>query len=364
MLLTDIIIKRIKEEGALSFHNFMEMALYYQHLGYYNRSQSKIGKSGDFYTSSSLTPAFGAMIGKQLEQMWEILGKGNFTIVEYGAGTGTLCADILEYLKNNADMYPQLKYCIIEKGAAMRVIQKSHLSEKVIWYENISDLNGFTGVVLSNELLDNFSVHQVVMEDELMEVFVDHKNEFVEVLKPAKPELKNYFTELNVALPKGYRTEINLEAIDWIKEIASSLHKGYVITFDYGDTSDKLYSESRRNGTLLSFNKHSINESFYTDIGEQDITSHVNFSALSHWGLKNGLTFCGITNQAGFLLRLGFKNYLQKILMSEPGQNMLSLIKKENFISQKLVFEMGLKIQVLIQSKGVPKTNLAGLTDA
>lgn len=363
MLLTDIIIQKIKEEGPLSFHDFMEMALYYPELGYYNRSQNKIGKSGDFYTSSSLTPAFGAMIGKQLEQMWENLGKGSFTIVEYGAGTGTLCADILSYLQNNVNLYSQLSYCIIEKGAAMREIQKSHLSEKVSWHENISELKGFLGVVLSNELLDNFSVHQVVMEDELMEVFVDYHNEFVEVLKPAKPELSNYFTELNIALPKGYRTEINLEAINWLKEISSSLEKGYIITIDYGDTSDKLYSENRRNGTLLSFNKHTINENFYTNIGEQDITSHVNFSALNHWGLKNGLTFCGITNQAGFLLRLGFKNYLQNNLMLEPNQDMLSLLKKENFISQKLIFEMGLKIQVLIQGKRVAKSSLIGITN-
>jgi SAM-dependent MidA family methyltransferase len=362
MLLTDIIIQKIKEDGLISFYDFMEMALYYPGLGYYNRSQSKIGKSGDFYTSSSLTPAFGAMIGKQLEQMWDILGKENFTIVEYGAGTGTLCADILNYLKNNSNLYAQLRYCIIEKGAAMREIQKAYLTEKVSWHENISELKGFTGVVLSNELLDNFSVHRVVMEDELMEVFVDYKNEFVEILQPAKQELKNYFEELNVVLPKGYRTEINLEAIDWIKEISSSLYKGYVITIDYGDTSDKLYTQSKRMGSLLSYNKHAINESFYSNIGEQDITSHVNFSALQHWGAKNGLQTLGLTNQAGFLLRLGFKNYLQNILMLEPEQNMLSLLKKENFISQKLLFEMGLKIQVLIQSKEVPDMTLKGLT--
>jgi SAM-dependent MidA family methyltransferase len=361
MLLTDIIIQKIKEEGPISFHDFMEMALYYPGLGYYNRSQSKIGKSGDFYTSSSLTPAFGAMIGKQLEQMWDILGKENFTIVEYGAGTGTLCADILNYLRNNDDLYAQLRYCIIEKGAAMREIQRTYLTEKVSWHENISEVHGFTGVVLSNELLDNFSVHQVIMEDKLMEVFVDYQNEFVEILQPAKQELQNYFEELKVDLPKRYRTEINLEAIDWIKEIASCLYKGYAITIDYGDTSEKLYTESKRMGTLLSYNKHAINESFYTNIGDQDITSHVNFSALQHWGTKHGLHTCGLTNQAGFLLRLGFKNYLQRILMLEPQQNMLSLLKKENFISQKLLFEMGLKIQVLIQSKEVADNNLLGL---
>lgn len=361
MLLSEIIIQRIHEEGPISFHDFMEMALYYPEKGYYASAQNKIGKTGDFYTSSNLTPAFGAMIGRQIEEMRDISGSNDFTIVEYGAGTGLLCHDILNYLKNNKQLYDQLNYCIIEKSAIMRQKQKAHLHEKVSWHNAIGHIPGITGCILSNELLDNFSVHQVVMEDELMEVFVDYKNSFVELLRPAKKELKDYLDELNVVLPKGYRTEINLEATEWIKEIAESLQKGYVITIDYGYPSNELYSQRRSAGTLVCYNKHTVNDNPYIDIGEQDITTHINFSALDHYGTKNGLVFCGLTNQANFLLALGFKDYLRKTLSAEGGQDVMSMVKKESFITHTLLMDMGLKFKVLIQQKGIEKKHLSGL---
>ena len=110
MLLSEIIIDRIKKEGPLSFRDFMEMSLYYPELGYYNSTQNKIGANGDFYTSANLTAAFGAMIGRQIDEMWLNLEKKPFKIIEYGAGTGLLCHDILDYLKNNSPLYDNLSY--------------------------------------------------------------------------------------------------------------------------------------------------------------------------------------------------------------------------------------------------------------
>ncbi len=361
MQLSDIIIQKIRKEGPVSFHDFMEIALYYPEKGYYTTSQDKIGVAGDFYTSSSLTPAFGAMIGRQLEEMWDVLGKNEFSIVEYGAGTGALCHDILDYLKKNKKFYDHLNYCIIEKSAAMREKEKLHLHDKVYWYETIKDIPEITGCILSNELIDNFSVHQVVMEDELMEVFIGYDNGFVELLKPASNVLKDYLAELKVVLPKGFRTEINLEATEWIKEIAESLQMGYVLTIDYGYPSASLYSESRRSGTLLSYNKHKIIDNIYLNIGEQDITSHVNFSALKHWGLKSGLLCCGITKLTDFLLALGFKDYLRNALTLETGQDLLSLVRKESFLTHTLLVDMGTKFKVLIHGKGIENTDLTGL---
>ncbi|HEX3935754.1 MAG TPA: class I SAM-dependent methyltransferase, partial [Puia sp.] len=198
----------------------MEMALYYPEYGYYNRPDEQIGQMGDFYTSSNLTPIFGAMIAKQLEEMWRLTGQGQFTIVEYGAGSGLLCRDILAYLENNLPFYGQLHYAIIEKSYSMRKRQEKHLAEKVGWYNSIQELGPVTGCILSNELIDNFAVHQVVMEDDLMEVFVDVKDDFVEVVRPADQRLKDYLAEFDIRLPKGMRTEINLEARDWLEGIA------------------------------------------------------------------------------------------------------------------------------------------------
>jgi SAM-dependent MidA family methyltransferase len=359
MTLSEIIIQRIQKEGPISFHDFMEMSLYYPELGYYTSTKDKIGEKGDFYTSSNLTAAFGAMIGRQLEEMWNLLEQKPFTIVEYGAGTGSLCHDILDYLKNNEKLYEKLKYCIIEKSPTMREKEKTHLHEKVNWYDSIQAIPEITGCVISNELLDNFSVHQVIMQDQLMEVFVDYQNGFVELLKPAEKPLSDYLSELNVVLPKGFQTEINLEATQWIKDIAKSLKKGFLITIDYGYPSSELYSQRRSSGTLICYNKHQINDHPYHDIGEQDITSHVNFSALCHWGFKNGLECCGFTDQAHFLLALGFKDYLRKT--EEKDQNITHLAMKDAFLTHTLLTDMGSKFKVLIQQKGMPKQELLGL---
>jgi len=169
-----IIIDRIRNDGPISFRDFMEMALYYPDLGYYSIGKDRTGSKGDFYTSPVLTSVFGEMIGKQLEEMWQILGKKEFVIVEYGAGSGFLCHDILKYLKNNEQLFHGLRYCIIEKNPVMqKKILPKELQEKISWYHSISDIGDFTGCVLSNELLDNFPVHLVVMQEELKEIKID-----------------------------------------------------------------------------------------------------------------------------------------------------------------------------------------------
>ena len=359
MLLSEIIIERIKKEGPVSFRDFMEMALYYPELGYYNSQKDKIGADGDFYTSANLTAAFGAMIGRQIEEMWINLKKKPFKIVEFGAGTGLLCHDILDYLKNNSTLYNSLTYCIIEKSSSMREIQKKHLHKKVSWYDSIQEIPEINGCILSNELIDNFSVHQVIMKDRLQEIFVDYKEYFIEILKPAKKELTDYFSELKVQLPEGFLTEVNLEAKSWIKDVSKSLQKGYVITIDYGSLSAELYNKRRSCGTLLCYYKHQENDNPYQFIGQQDITTHINFSALSHYGSQSGLTCCGIVDQAQFLLALGLKEYQNSALYNNPHN--LALAMQESIINYRLLVDMGPKFKVLIQQKGVPEYPLSGL---
>ncbi|WP_276131949.1 class I SAM-dependent methyltransferase [Polluticoccus soli] len=359
MTLTEIIIQKIRNEGPISFKEFMDLSLYHPDLGYYSSTCSKIGTKGDFYTSSSLTSAFGALIGKQLEEMWQALDKVPFTIVEYGAGTGALCNDILSYLQGNEQMYADLKYCIIEKSPSMRAIEKLHLSEKVSWYETISEIGPINGCILSNELFDNFPVHQVVMQNDLMEVFVDYIDGFTEVLKPAGHELKTYFADLGIELPEGFRTEVNLQAFDWTAQVSTALDRGFVITIDYGYLSSELYKPCRSQGTVLCYQKHFIHDNPYENIGSQDITSHVNFSALQLWGLKNGLSECGFTDQCHFLLSLGLNDYIQQTLSEET--NIVLAARKASFLSRTLLIEMGTRFKVLIQSKGMQPIQLTGL---
>ena len=360
--LTKIIRDKILSDGPISFRDFMEMALYYPGLGYYTSTEDKIGKQGDYYTTPYLTSLFGKLVAKQLEEMWHLSGENDFTVVEYGAGTGSLCLDILEQLKHNKEYYHKLHYCIIEKSEVMREKEKDTLGDeqrkKVSWHNSIEEIPLFTGCVLANEVVDNFSVHKVVMKGELlMEVFVDFKNGFVEVLKPAAENLKEYFAQLKVELPDGFCTEVNLQAIEWIKKIASSLNKGFVLTIDYGYPSSELYQIHRRLGTVVCYHKHSVNDLPYSNIGHQDITTHVNFSALKLWGAKNGLINCGYTDQSQFLIGLGLTEYLRKLETKEKN----SYTRKKLLMLHTLLMSMGKKMKVLIQQKGFQQPALSGL---
>jgi SAM-dependent MidA family methyltransferase len=197
-----------------------------------------------------------------------------------------------------------------------------------------------------------------MMQEELMEVYVDYRKGFVEVYKPARQEIHDYLSELRVELPKGFCAEINLTAKEWMKDIASTLNSGFVMTIDYGDPSAELYCKERKNGTLTCYHRHRSNKNPFINIGKQDITSHVNFSALCLYGHKNGLEYCGYRNQGDFLLSLGLKDFLrkkEKIKATPRGYS------PGAFVGDTLVNSMGRKFKVLIQQKALPKMQLEGL---
>lgn len=358
MELPEYIREKIQANGPISFHDFMEIALYHPGEGYYTAPGEKIGKGGDYFTSPWYTPLFGEMLGKQFEEMWRIMGKGAFTIVEFGAGTGAQCRAILEYLKGFDEFYSQLRYFIIEKNT-LNLQAGVLVNEKVRIINQLGDIKGFSGCVVANEVLDNFPVHQVIMQDRLMEVFVNYDEGFREVLHPASIELESYFSRQDIKLPGGFRTEVNLHAIEWLKEIASCMEKGFVITIDYGFLANELYAPPRSNGTLRCYHKHRLNDQPFDFIGEQDITAHVNFSALQHWGGQFGLRSCGYSDQSQFLLGLGLTNHLRNIERSmsrDPSSNREDMLHLYKFLS-----EMGKKFRVLIQQKGMDDPLMSGM---
>jgi SAM-dependent MidA family methyltransferase len=241
----------------------------------------------------------------------------------------------------------------------MREQERVLLSSKVMWVDKLSDLGTINGCIFSNELLDNFAVHKVIMKDTLMEVYVDYDHGFYEVLRPASNELVDYFKELGVTLPEGFCTEVNLEAIQWLKEISENLAKGYLLTIDYGHSSDDLYADKRKEGTLLCYYRHEINERPFLQPGLQDITSHVNFSALQHWGHKYGLSVCGLTSQAGFLGGLGWEEYAMDDLLKRKTSYLD--LRRYSILKYTMMVDMGHKFKVLIQGKGVGDQKLSGV---
>jgi SAM-dependent MidA family methyltransferase len=348
MCARDAVIAAINNRGPITFRDFMEIALYHPEYGYYTSPGDKIGQNGDFYTSPFVTSSFGQMIGKQILEMWELLDVSEFTLVEYGAGTGLLCRDIHDYLQPHIQPGYKLNYIIIEKSLAMREKQKTIVPSSVQWVEGIQDMEAFTGCVLSNEVIDNFPVHQVSMQDQLMEIYIDYNTDLVETLQPACSDLKEYFEQLGISLPKGSRAEINLDALQWLKDIGAVLQKGFVLTIDYGYPAANLYQ--RNQGTLVCYHKHQVNYSPYSNIGSQDITTHVNFSALKHWGMKNGLQYSGYTSQTYFLLGMGLTN--------ECRQNKVNAAAS---MLRTFLVEMGSRLKVLIQHKGIRLQPLSGL---
>lgn len=351
MNLTDVIIGKIKKEGPISFNEFMDMALYFPGMGYYTSSEPRIGKRGDFYTSPYISAAFGAMIGRQLEEMWLHLD-GDLTIVEFGAGSGLLCYDILQYLKNNKACYEGIRYVIIEKNPELRNTSKKYLTEKVVWLDDIEQLGPFQGCILSNELFDNFPVHRILRQDRVMEIFIDYRDGLKEITQPAGIHIMNQLHDIQLRLPDGSATEICLEAEEWFSRISRQLIKGYVITIDYGYHMEEFISCDKHQGTLRCYYNHRIHHNPYIHIGHQDITADVNFFALSFWGNRYGLDFSGLTEQSFFLRALGFVPYLAATDDSEENKK---------FAASLLINEMGKRFKVLIQRKNIPQTTLRGM---
>jgi len=362
--LVRLIVEEIRRRGVISFRDFMEMALYHPEFGYYNCEGGKIGKEGDYYTAPHLTPVFGEMIGRQILEMEGFIGNEGFTIIEMGAGKGLLALDILDLIKREKkDLYERIRFYIIEISPYLKERQKTTLvGHPVSWYKGLDDIkSGIKGIFISNELVDSFPVHQVVMEEGLKEVFIGWtEGRFVEILKdPSDDSLREYFKGLGITLPEGYRTEVNLDALRWIERIGDILEKGFVITIDYGYPSEELYQSYRSRGTLICYFKHTISEDPYIRIGYQDMTTHVNFSALIEWGKKRGLEFTGFTDQANFLINMGIGDYLRRV--ASESINYKEYLRKMLPIKNLLMPGMGDTFKILIQHKGIERPILKGL---
>lgn len=360
------IIERIKSEGPISFEAFMEMALYYPDLGYYMKDATKIGRSGDYYTSPHLHPIFGAMMGRQMEEMWNLMGHPEvFHVVEMGAGMGYLAKDMLEYLQSSklkvqsSKFFDCLKYTIVELNPTIKSIQQELLAEfvdKVTWVSNLKDLEPFPGCFLSNELLDAFPVRLIEMENELMEIYVStNGDDLIEVKVPCGIEIEKYFKDFSIELSECYRTELNLLLEDFIRQVGEKLSAGFVLNIDYGYPAWDYYSEDRNRGTLLCYYQHQVNEDPYQHIGEQDLTAHVNFSSLKKWGEDSGLKTIGFCPQGTYLISLGIDEMIAELYGDSPDVFEIARIK-----GLILPQGMGESHKVMVQYKGMGEPKLRG----
>lgn len=353
--LETIIRRRIREKKVLPFRDFMELALYCPELGYYENERHPFGKKGDFYTAPGVHPVFGETLARDLLQKWRQLGiRSPLLIVEFGAGQGTLARDILDGIRSLApDLFPAVDYRIVEKSGRLRQLQRLALENyPVKWLSSLDDLGSFTGIVLSNELMDAFPVHLVERGgDETREIYVAEQNgRLAECTGPlSDPRIIAYIRDYAPPLRPGQRIEVNLAALDWLREVGDSLRSGFVITIDYGDEANVLY-EGRTGGTLRAYRRHQLAPNPLEQPGEQDLTADVNFTALIRYGERLRLQPVFYGTQAQYLLQAGILENAAAETGTDPFRD--GGVKR-NLAIKHLILPggMGERFKVLVQRK-------------
>ena len=365
-LLKNLIIEEVNKKGKIPFAGFMQMALYYPKYGYYNSDKERVGRFGDYYTSPTVHRIFGELIAKQLEEMWRIMGKETFTIVEMGANKGWLCCDIIQSIKKEYPVfYDNFHYIIVESNPYAKEIQRLLLEsihvteEKVLWHTYSEDGFSFDriqGCFLSNEFVDALPVHRLKVKNKVLkEIYVSYNNSgFFEIDDEVSTEaLKRYHENCQIYLKEGQEYEVNLGAAEWLWHVSEKLRKGFVLTIDYGDTIDGLYRENGSDGTLRCYYKHTVNRDYYERPGEQDITAHVDFTNLMNAGKSAGLEVTGFTKQSHYLIALGILERL-----NNTNKDIETIFKVKNLFHPE---GMGDVFKVLIQHKNVEHPQLTGL---
>ncbi|HEY6944395.1 MAG TPA: SAM-dependent methyltransferase [Candidatus Acidoferrum sp.] len=355
--LGELLAERIRRYGPTPFADFMRECLYHPVYGYYSKTESQ--RFADYYTSVDVHPIFGRLLARKFAEMWEQLGRPKgFSLVEAGAGVGRLALHILDFCEAQlTEFYRALEYVAVERSASRREQAAARLQRHAaagplrIAAEIPAHIPA--GCVFSNELIDALAVHRVVMRDStLQEVFVGCKHgEFVDVIAPVSTcAINEYFATQGITLNEGQHAEAGLESCDWIMEVGRRIARGFVLTIDYGHRAAELFDERHMRGTLLAYREHRVNENFYASPGEQDLTAHVNFTALETWGQRSGLETAEFTSQTAFLLALGQPNEFSDLY--DPGQSEAEQTRARLQLKTLIHPEgMGERFQALVQRK-------------
>lgn len=344
-----------QSDGLLPFDRFMELALYAPGLGYYVAGAHKFGPSGDFVTAPEISPLFGRCLAAQCAEVLERLGGGD--IFEIGAGSGALATHILAQLDTLGSL-PE-RYRILEPSPDLQERQHARLSaalprlaERCEWLSDFpADLRG---VVIANEVLDAMPVQRfrIGPDGEILEVFVtDQAGTLVEITAPPRSAGLHAavaaLMESGFVQTPGYDSEINPRLAPWLTGLSESLSAGLVLLVDYGYPRSAYYQPDRSMGTLMCHRRHQSSGDPYRDLGLQDITAHVDFTAVAEGALDAGFTLEGFTTQTHFLIGCG----IDQIMLHETQTDTLDLALGAKQLL--LPSAMGERFKVIGLSKGV-----------
>lgn len=321
---TDL-VERIRAEirrgGPMPFARFMELALYDPDGGYYRAEAARPGRGGDFLTAPELHAIFGEVLATGIHEVWARLDRPDpFVVRELGAGEGALALAMLPGLP------PEIRYDPVDIDPRRLEALRDRLSATGLADRMLATDGPFDGVVVANEVLDALPVHRVRQRgDALREIAVDIDDDgaFVEVeIEPSTPALAARLTDEGIDLVDGQTAEICLAIDAWLAAAIAGLRRGVVLLIDYGAPAVELYDPvRRREGTLRAYVRHQVHDDPYRFIGRQDLTAHVDVTAVERAAHAAGLTTIGITTQAEALMGLGIQDRLQAI-QADPATTM------------------------------------------
>jgi SAM-dependent MidA family methyltransferase len=384
--LRPIIEQEIEEHGPIPFSRYMDLCLYHPELGFYSRHVEQFGKAGDFYTSSDVHAVYGRLLARQFEEMWRVLGSpAQIEVLELGPGRGLFARDVLTWSeKKFPGFFQALHYSLAERSPALRKRLKETLSSSIegghasILSENASrnDAKGTTPVVpnepqvgrtlapevpiviFANEFFDALPV-EILSEQGALRISVkDHR--LLESWAATSPQELEFLDRYSVHPEPGERIEVPLLAQGYVSNLSASIRQGFILTIDYGYTREEQVA-GRHRGTLMAYRQHSASRNPYQAPGEQDLTAHVNFTALAVAVEGSGMVTHPLLTQSQFLMGIGEKNQFADAFddCRLPQEHAKVALQLKHLVTPA---GMGENFHVLLAGKGLEQGQVAGLS--
>ena len=362
----------------------MELCLYHPEFGYYSRNAEQFGKAGDFYTSSDVHAVFGRLLARQFDEMWRALDRPRqIEILELGPGRGLFARDVLDWSqKKFPDFFAAVRYTLQECSPALRDKLEENLRDHIVGgkaqlssvqkeavletqlaasparHIHRSDTSDSPIIIFANEFFDALPVEILSSKGKLHLTLKDVRLHEV-WLSPSPAELE-FLDRYSVHPDAGERAEVSLIAQLWIQEIADSIQRGFLLIFDYGYTRAEQLA-GRHRGTLMAYRKHSASPDPYQSPGEQDLTAHVNFTALAALAEQRGMHTQKLLTQSQFLIGIGQPNQFADAFEDcrLPQERTKVALQLKHLVTP---FGMGETFHVLLASRGIKDSRVAGLT--
>ncbi len=369
MNLRRIIAREINERGPIPFSRYMELCLYHPELGYYSRPAEQFGKAGDFYTSSDVHAVFGRLLARQLEEMWRLFGSpAGIEILELGPGRGLFARDVLTWSeKKFSAFFHALHYSLEERSSGLQARLKETLGsfvqtgkasvagELVPTNERVAEA---PLVIFANEFFDALPVEVVSKQGSLRISVQDER--FIETWVPPSTEELEFLDRYSVHPEPGERIEVPLLAQRYMSRLTASVGSGIMVAIDYGYTRQEQLA-GRHRGTLMAYRQHSASPNPYEAPGEQDLTAHVNFTALAAAAEENGMRAQPLLTQSQFLMGIGEENQFADAFEDcrLPQERAKVALQLKHLVTPA---GLGETFHVLVASKGLDPEQVAALS--